>query len=376
VEDYAAFRAAGERRRTSWWSWDDRPRGGDLQEGDYDPEAREYHLYVQWLADAQVRRLADRARGKGPGLYLDLPLGVNPDSYDVWRDRASFALGVSAGAPPDVFFTKGQEWGFPPLHPDNIRADGYRYLRDCLHHHLRYAGMLRIDHMMGLHRFFWVPQGLGPKQGVYVRYPAEELYAVYCLESNRHQTVMVGEDLGTVPNNVRPTMASHNIHRLYVGQFEMQPNWECALNPPAEGAVASLNTHDTPTFAGFWRGIDIEECQAMGLFDEAGARSEQQRRSAIRDAVIGYLRRRGLLGRDADIPAVLRACLEHIARGPVQVVLATIEDLWQATEPQNVPGTWHEKPNWRRKALHPLEAFDHVPGLRDTLLALHKAIQE
>ncbi len=299
VADYAAFRAAGERRRTSWWSWEERLRGGALQEDDYDPEAKRYHLYVQWLADEQVRRLAERANGKGPGLYLDLPLGVNPDSYDVWRDRSSFALGVSAGAPPDVFFTKGQEWGFPPLHPENIRTDGYRYLRDCLYHQLRYAGMLRIDHMMGLHRFFWVPQGLGPRQGVYVRYPAEELYAVYCLESNRHQTILVGEDLGTVPSNVRPAMASHNIHRLYVGQFEMQPNWECALNPPAEGAVASLNTHDTPTFAGFWRGLDIEECRSMGLFDEPGARSEQQRRSAIRDAVIGYLRRRGFLDQKA-----------------------------------------------------------------------------
>jgi 4-alpha-glucanotransferase len=374
VEDYARFRAAGERRRTSWWSWEDRPRGGVLDDGDFNQEAWRYHLYVQWLADEQVRRLAERARGKGPGLYLDLPLGVNPDSYDVWRDRQSFALGISAGAPPDVFFTKGQEWGFPPLHPDNIRTDGYRYLRDCLHHHLRYAGMLRIDHLMGLHRFFWVPQGLSPRQGVYVRYPAEELYAIYSLESNRHQTVMVGEDLGTVPDYVRPAMAEHNIHRLYVGQFEMQPNWDLALNPPAVGAIASLNTHDTPTFAGFWQGLDIDDCRSMGLYTDAGARAEHERRKAIRDAVVGFLRRCGWLGGEVDVPAVLRACLEHLARGPVHVVLATIEDLWQATDPQNVPGTWHEKPNWCRKALHPLDGFDRVPGLRDTLQALHRAI--
>jgi 4-alpha-glucanotransferase len=373
LEDYARFRAAGERRRQSWWSWEDRPRGGDLREGDFDRTAERYHLYVQWVADEQVRRLSEDASVGGQGLYLDLPLGVNPDSYDVWRDRKSFALGVSAGAPPDVFFTKGQEWGFPPLHPETIRTDSYHYLRDCLHHHLRYAGMLRIDHMMGLHRFFWVPQGLGPRQGVYVRYPADELYAVYSLESNRHRTVLVGEDLGTVPDYVRPAMARHNVHRLYVGQFEMQPNWDGALNPPSQGAVASMNTHDTPTFAGFWRGIDIEECRAMGLFDDPGARHERERRETIRNAVVSYLRRLGLLGNDAEVPAVLRACLEQMARGPVQVVLANLEDLWQATEPQNVPGTWHEKPNWRRKALHPIEAFDRVPGLRDTLLALHRA---
>src|SRR5262249_50771705 len=146
--------------------------------GDYDEEVRRYHLYVQWQADEQLRALGEKARAGGSGLYLDLPLGVNSDSYDVWRDRSSFALGISAGAPPDVFFTKGQDWGFPPLHPENIRTNGYRYLRDYLHHHMQFAGLLRIDHLMGLHRLYWVPQHLGPRQGVYVRYPVEELYAI------------------------------------------------------------------------------------------------------------------------------------------------------------------------------------------------------
>jgi 4-alpha-glucanotransferase len=375
LEDYARFRAAGERRCASWWGWEDRLRNGTIQEGDYDEESRRYHLYVQWLADEQLQSLAERARDKGPGLYLDFPLGVNPDSYDVWRDRPSFALGVSAGAPPDVFFTKGQEWGFPPLHPENIRTHGYHYLRDCLKHHLKYAGMLRIDHMMGLHRFFWVPHELGPRRGVYVRYPAEELYAVYNLESNRHQAVLVGEDLGTVPPAVRPAMERHNIHRLYVGQFEMEPRPDPAINVPPAGAVASMNTHDTPTFAAFWRGLDVEDRKAMGLFDDTAAWLEQERRSKIREAVVAFLRRAGYLGQDADVPAVLRGSLDYIARGPVQVVLANLEDLWQATEPQNVPGTWREKPNWRRKALHALESFDHVSGVRDTLMALDRAVR-
>ena len=139
------------------------------QPGDYDEEAKRYHLYVQWLADEQVSALAERAGKRGPGLYLDLPLGVNPDGYDVWRDRDAFAVGVSAGAPPDSFFTLGQDWGFPPLHPENLRAQGYRYLRDVLKHHFQYAGVLRIDHLMGLHRFYWVPRELGAAKGVYVR---------------------------------------------------------------------------------------------------------------------------------------------------------------------------------------------------------------
>lgn len=373
AEDYATFRAAIEKRRTSWWNWPAPARDGTLSAGDFDETCRRYHLFVQWQADAQLRALNEKARRDGPGLYLDLPLGVNPDGYDVWRDRRSFATGISAGAPPDVFFTKGQDWGFPPLHPENIRADGYRYLRDYLRHHMKYAGLLRIDHLMGLHRLYWVPQGLGAKAGVYVRYPAEELYAVYSLESNRHRTVLVGEDLGTVPENVRPAMAEHNVHRLYVAQYEAQPEPDRALPPPHPGSIASLNTHDMPTFTAFWTGADLKDRQEMGLLDDAGVLSESKRRDAIRAGVIGRLRDAGWLGRDEDVQSVLRACLQLMADSDAQVVLANFEDLWGATEPQNRPGTWREKPNWRVKAAHALEEFEALPGLLTTLRALDRA---
>ena len=376
LADYAAFRATGENLHTSWHSWPERLRGGVLQPGDYREADFRYHAYVQWLADKQLRELSDRASARGPGLYFDLPLGVNPDSYDVWRDRAAFALGVSGGAPPDHFFTKGQDWGFPPLHPENNRDQGYKYLRDTLHHHFRYAGMLRIDHLMGLHRFYWVPQGLGAAQGVYVRYPEDELYAVYCLESNRHQAILVGEDLGTVPPAVRPAMQKHDIHRLYIGQFEMEPNYERPFSPAAPGAIGSLNTHDMPTFAAFWTGLDINDRLAVGYLDETTSRQEAERRNHVREAVKQYLRRVGFLG-DTDEPAdVLRGCLQAIAATDVGFVLANFEDLWQATQPQNVPGTWREQPNWRRRAEHAFEEFDRVPGLRETLAALDRVIKK
>ena len=269
---------------------------------------------------------------------------MNPDSYDLWRERRSFAPGISAGAPPDVFFTKGQDWGFPPLHPENIRADGYRYLRDYLRHHMQYAGLLRIDHLMGLHRLYWVPQHLGPREGVYVRYPAEELYAIYSLESNRHRTVLVGEDLGTVPDYVRPAMAKHSVHRLYVAQYEAQPEPERAAAAAGSlGAIASLNTHDMPTFTAFWTGADLKDRQEMGLLDEAGVRKESERRAAIRAGMIHRLRDAGWLGRDEDVQAVLRACLQLLANSDAEVVLANLEDLWGATEPQNRPGTWRRE---------------------------------
>ena len=376
VEDYARFRATGERLKKTWWNWPERLRNGDVQPGDYDAEARWYHVYVQCLASEQLRGLAETAGKTGPGLYLDLPLGVNADSYDVWRERQVFALGISGGAPPDAFFSKGQDWGFPPSHPDNQRAQGYRYLRDCLHHHMQLAGMLRIDHVMGLHRLYWVPRELGPKQGVYVRYPADELYAVFALESIRHQTILVGEDLGTVPEQVRPAMARHEVRRLYVGQFEMNPDPQLAIRLPAQGAVASMNTHDTPTFSGFWRGLDIDDRKEMGLFDEATALEEMEQRATMRAAVLAFLRQEEYLDEDDESEAaVLRATLEYISAGEAGFVLANLEDLWQATGPQNVPGTWRERPNWRRRAAHALEEFDRLPGLRETLLAIDRAMK-
>ena len=375
VEDYAAFRAVGERLRTSWVNWPEPLRGGTIRPCDYDAENARYHAFVQFLAQDQMHGIAEKAGRTGPGLYVDLPVGVNSDSYDVWRERSTFTSGMSAGAPPDGFFTKGQDWGFPPLHPQNIRTQGYKYLRDCLRHHLQFAGVLRIDHMMGLHRFYWVPKGLGPTQGVYVRYPEQELYAVYCLESVRHQTVLVGEDLGTVPENVRPTMARHNIHRLYIGQFEIQPNQEPPFSPPAPGALASLNTHDLPTFAAFWRELDLDARRDMGILDDAASKHERDWRNSIRLAVIRYLRQLGLLGEDTSLPLVLRGCLQVLAATDAGAVLANLEDLWQATEPQNVPGTWRERPNWKRKALHGLEEFDRLPNVRDTLTELNRAVE-
>jgi 4-alpha-glucanotransferase len=376
AEDYGRFRAAGERLKTSWWGWPERQRGGDVRDGDYDETAKRYHLYVQWLADEQLGGLARRAREQGPGLYLDYPLGVNPDSYDVWRDRDAFATGVSAGAPPDSFFTLGQDWGFPPLHPERLRAAGYRYLRDCLQAHFRFAGMLRIDHMMGLHRFFWVPQGFGPKRGVYVRYPAEELYAVFSLESHRGRAVLVGEDLGTVPPEVRPAMAKHNVRRLYIGQFELKPNPEWAVPPPEGGAVASLNTHDLPTFFAFWTGQDVADRRAQGLIDEATAVRDLKYRKEVRDAVVRFLRAAGRLGDSTDPRLVLRALLTAMAAGRPSLVLVNLEDLWLTPEPQNRPGTtWRERPNWQTRAAHPLEVFDALPELRETLRALDRAIR-
>ena len=374
LADYARFRAAGERLRAPWQAWPEPLRGGAVADGDYDPEAMRYHVYVQWLADHQLQGLARKARANGPGLYLDLPLGVNASSYDVWRDRAAFATEVAAGAPPDPFFAKGQNWGFPPLHPERAREGGYPYVRDYLRHHLRLSGLLRIDHMMGLHRLYWIPQGAHAKDGLYVGYRADELYAVFTLEAHRHGSVLVGEDLGTVPPEVPPMMARHGMHRMYVLQYQSQPK-EDALSPVFDGAVASINTHDMPTFAAFWKGLDIDDRLDLGILDGEQATAERERRKKLCRAVEEHLKRLGFLRDTPSREEVLRACLAFLSAGPGRVALANLEDFWLEENPQNTPGTWLERPNWRRRAKHSLEEIKAMPEVLEGLREMDRIVK-
>jgi 4-alpha-glucanotransferase len=356
LENYAAFRAVGDRRGESWQSWPGRLREGTLAPADYDEEDRRYYLWTQWAADQQLSSLAKEARRRGPGLYLDLPVGVHGSSYDVWCDRDLFALDAAAGAPPDSFFTKGQNWGFPPLQPDRLRERGYDYLIDSLRHHLEHSGILRLDHVMQLHRLFWIPKGMDASGGVYVTYPAEEMYAVLSVESHRYRAIVVGENLGTVPGEVYEAMDRHELLGMYVVQYELQPGSKGLREPPAK-AVASLNTHDMPTFQGFLQMKDVDDLVSLGFFTPEQAREEKERRGSIRQAMEESLppdeRRRGAKTDNM----LLRERLDHLAASPARMVLVNLEDLWQETEPQNVPGTHTERPNWQRKARFSFEEF-------------------
>ncbi|MBI4199340.1 MAG: 4-alpha-glucanotransferase [Chloroflexi bacterium] len=376
VEEYARFQATRERRRSSWRTWPEALRRGALPTGSYDEDARRYHLYAQWRTHQQMDALRERAKAQGVALYLDLPLGVHPDGYDAWRYQGLFVEGVSTGAPPDAFFPRGQAWGFRPFHPEKVREEGYRYYRACLQHHLRYAGILRIDHVMGVHRLFWVPLGLEPRQGVYVHYRPQEFYAILSLESQRSQAILVGEDLGTIPRALRPSMKRHGLWRSYVAQFELLPDPQEALRPAPADAVASLNTHDTPTFAGFWRGVDIRDRRQLGLLDGAGARAERQRRQELRRALMEHFRSTGHIQGRGSLQAIVRECLGFLGRGPASLVLVNLEDLWLEPEPQNVPGTWDERPNWRRKARYSLETFTRMPSVAETLREVNRLRRE
>jgi len=339
ARDYANFRAANPESRIP------------------NPEA---WIYAQYRMEQQLREIR--------GLYLDFPLGVNPNGYDAQKFAAAFAKGVSVGAPPDLFFTKGQDWGFAPFDPDAIRAQHYDYFRVAVAHHASHAGVLRIDHVMGLHRIFWIPQGGEPKDGVYVRYPENELYAILCVESNRHKCAIVGEDLGTVPQYVPAAMKKHGLRRMYVIQYE--GSGAAAFRPPKE-SVASINTHDMPTFTGFWNGRDVEERVQQGLLDERGAREERQKLEETRRTLAAFLKARGLLqDGSGTVRAILEALLRFLAASSAEIVLVNLEDLWLETEPQNRPGLPDR--SWRQKFMLTL---DEAQGDPDVTRALREVSQ-
>jgi 4-alpha-glucanotransferase len=286
----------------------------------------------------------------------------------VWQEGDLFVDGVSTGAPPDTFFSLGQDWGFPPIHPERSRGQGHRYVRDCIRHHLRHAGLLRIDHILGLLRLYWVRPEAGAKRGVYVRYPLEELLAVISLEAARTGAMVVGENLGTVPPEVTAAMADHGILGCAVSQFDVFDALGGGPIPvPPASTVASLNTHDTATFRAFWRGSDIADRADLGLLDDAQAAAEAERRGWVRDTVRHRLGLPAAAGPDdegAEVD-VLAGVVRVAAAGDAALVIANIEDCWGEAAPQNVPAPPTARPHWRRRARVPLEAWDDEPGVRD-----------
>ncbi|HZD06575.1 MAG TPA: 4-alpha-glucanotransferase, partial [Longimicrobiales bacterium] len=245
---YARFRAAVEATGRPWAEWEGRARAGDATALQPPDDGVRYHVYAQWAVERQLEELAGAT---STGLYLDLPLGAHPHGFDHWRHRSLFAEGFTVGAPPDAFFEGGQDWGFPPMHPHRSGEDGHGYFAACLRRAMEVSGALRLDHVMALHRLFWVPEGEGAARGVYVRYPSDELWAVLCLESHRSRTEVVGEDLGTVPPDVPRVMERHEVRRMWVLPFEVAAGEEgkpYRVGLPSADSVACLDTHDLPPF--------------------------------------------------------------------------------------------------------------------------------
>ena len=315
------------------------------------PERVRFALFLQWVAD---RQLAAAAGGMEIGLYRDLAVGAAPDGVEAWAAGPSLIHGVSVGAPPDPLGPEGQIWGLPPPDPRALRAAGYAPFAALLRANMRHAGALRIDHVMGLARLFLVPDGGRGQDGAYLAYPLDDLLGQLALESVRAGCLVVGEDLGTVPDGIRAALAERDVLSYQVLRFARDGE---RLRPPSgypRNAVACAATHDLATLAGWWQGTDIGERAALGLLDAAAEAAERQARVAEKAELVALLQGEGLAVEPGPEGAplgddLLVAVHALLARTPCRLVLAQADDLAGETMAVNLPGTDRERANWRRR---------------------------
>lgn len=320
------------------------------------------YMYLQWIADAQIHEAQSLAEEKGMavGLYRDLAVGVADSGSETWVDHGNLLQDVSIGAPPDVLGPLGQNWGLPPLNPQVLQATAYDAYIKLLRANMKHCGALRIDHVLGLLRLWWIPKGENATKGAYIYYPVKDMLAILALESHRHQCSVIGEDLGTVPDEIVDLLRDAGVHSYKVFFFETSKEDGGYVSPAhyAEQSMAALCTHDMPTLRGFWHCDDLkmgreiglypDEEQLQGLFDDR-LKSKQ----GILDSVAwhGYLP--AGVGRDAtQVPmdSYLSEALQlHVAAGSSALLSVQLEDWLEMDKPVNIPGTVNEYPNWRRK---------------------------
>jgi len=291
------------------------------------PERVGFWAWLQFLADDQLARASEPLP-----LLTDLAIGVDPDGADAWAFQDMLAGDVRVGAPPDAFNRRGQDWGLPPFVPHALRAAGYGPLAALWRAALGQGGGLRIDHVMGLFRLYWIPPGGGPADGAYVRYRGDELLAVLAVESVRSGAVVVGEDLGTVEPEVKSALAGAGVLSMRVAWFEDAPPEEY----PAQ-ALATMTTHDLPTVAGVWSGDDAADQRAAGI-DPDDAALER-----LKGKLIGLTG----LGPETPVEEVIVAAHARLAAAPSALVAATLEDALALRQRPNLPGTIEERPNWK-----------------------------
>jgi 4-alpha-glucanotransferase len=338
LERFALFCAIAETHGGDFREW---PQGLQASDGEAARSLRrsaaarvDFHAWLQWLLDQQLA-----AASAGVPLMTDLPIGVHPGGADVWADPGLFARDFSVGAPPDLFNTLGQDWAQPPWHPGRLRARGYAPLVAVLRAGFAHAMGMRIDHVMGLFRLFWIARGQHPSAGVYVRYPAAEILDILALESVRAGAVVVGEDLGIVEPEVRDEMAARHILGYRLLWFE---DVEPGLFP--RRALSALTTHDLPTVAGVWSGSDTRTLQGIGVpVNESGTAEIRERLGRVAGEA------------SRTLPEVVLTAYRALAHAPSMLVAAALEDAAEVVERPNIPGTtaalW---PNWSLALPRPL----------------------
>jgi (1->4)-alpha-D-glucan 1-alpha-D-glucosylmutase len=346
-------------------------------------ERVEFFEYLQWIADRQLQAVGRRSfeLGLAVGLYTDLAVSVDRAGAEAWSHQGLYAAGAGVGAPPDDFNLNGQDWGLPPLVPERLREAAFAPFVATLRANMRHAGALRIDHVMGLARLFWVPPGGAARDGAYVRYPFDDLLGLVALESHRNRCLVIGEDLGTVPDEVRAGLAEAGVLSYRLLYFERNPGGD--FKSPAEypaQAIVAATTHDLPTLAGWWSGDDLALRGALGLFPSPAAREAQVvARAQDRARLLLALERESLLPEGASLdpgalaamtPELARALHLYLARTPARLFVVQLEDVLGMRSQANLPGTTDGHANWRRQLPLPLESYagdERVAGLAAAL---------
>jgi 4-alpha-glucanotransferase len=388
LREFACFEALqAELAEPDWRRWPERfrdPRAAAVNAFAVDhPEEIDFRAWLQFELDAQLERAsrAGRDAGLALGLVKDLAIGSAADSADAWANPGLFARGASLGAPPDAYSADGQNWGLPPLVPHRLRAQGYAYLRQVIRAAFRSAGALRVDHVMGLSRLFWIPAGRPGSEGAYVRQPQDELFGILALESRRARALVIGEDLGTVPPELGPELASWGILSTRVLCFERRGS---RFRPSADypsRALLLATTHDLPPLAGYLDGRDLELRRSLdGIQNDAALAAAKLERSAERKALVATLQAEGELRSGAEVvdAVTLGAAVHtHLARTPARLVALALDDLAGETEPLNLPGvSVGQHRSWSRRMRRTLEDIAADPRVRAELGRVSQRIKQ
>ncbi|HEU4350126.1 MAG TPA: 4-alpha-glucanotransferase [Actinoplanes sp.] len=371
LTDFAVFCTLAETHGPNWRRWPAELRRPDSPavakvRGD---DRVAFHMWLQLLVNAQLEAANEAARAAGMpvGVVHDLAVGIDPNGADGWLLQDVLAAGVHAGAPPDAFNQLGQDWGLAAWRPDQLIATGYAAYRDMLQRIFRHAGGLRVDHIAGLWRLWWVPPGMGATEGTYVHYDPEAMLGILALEALRAGAVVVGEDLGTVQPVVTEGVERMNMLGSAVLWFTRDyADPDAAYLPAARyprNALASISTHDLPTAAGFLAGEQVRVRAALGQL--LGSVEEEERIAADdRARLLALLRAEGLITGDSSSEEVVVAMHEFLARTPCRFVTASLYDVLGILDQPNLPGTTDEYPNWRIPIPPSLEEITVDPRVR------------
>ncbi|MEA2823344.1 MAG: 4-alpha-glucanotransferase [Bradyrhizobium sp.] len=363
---FACFEVLRHKFKTPWWEWPeewqhpDDSRCAKLRAG---PDAAEVEFveFVQWTADQQLQACRDLARrlGMKVGLYLDVAVGVQSDGFDAWNEQVAISRHLAVGAPPDPLNTAGQNWGLAGFNAAGLEAQSFEPFRDMLAASMRHAGAIRLDHVLGLKRLYLVPHGFSPRNGVYVQMPFEALLAVTAQESVKHRCVVIGEDLGTVPEGFREQMADWGVWSYLVMMFERDDRGSFKdVDHYMPNALVTFNTHDLSTYAGWRCFSDLALKRSLGI--DPGE-SDDARWHALA-MLTDLLRHHAIDGHD------LYAVVKFLAQTRSRLLAISLEDLLGVIDQPNIPGTVDEHPNWRRRlplAVDEMAAAIDIAALKD-----------